>query len=215
MPIKLLLDHRVDETQCSVTYNSGTGKSTIVLPFDDGGSPQQPFVMYGRSPLGGDYIAKPGELVDAEVVDLTPVTLEVDGDWTSYKFYVGKNYLFSFTFSPIILRDRDTEAPITGGRLQINRMFLNYGDTSYFRAVVTPAHRTTYTYAFTGYQLGSSNVLLGDIPVLSGTFRFPVQANNLGVEVKIESDAPFPVHLLNGDWEGQWGSQAIQPARRL
>ncbi|CAB4165321.1 hypothetical protein UFOVP823_30 [uncultured Caudovirales phage] len=213
MPIKLLLDHRLDETQVTRSYSSGTGKTTITLPFADTHA-ANPFVLYGRGISGP--IINAGQLVSTITTSSSPyVVLTVDGDFTSEEFYVGKNYTFEKTFSPIILRDRTTGAPLTGGRLQVSRMFLNYGDTGYFRVLVTPASRDTYTYPLGAYQLGSGTTPLGEIPLLSGEFKFPVLANNLKVSIKVQSDAPFPLKLLNGDWEGQFGSQAVQAARRI
>lgn len=211
MPIKLLLDHRLDETNVTVTYDAGTDVSTIELPFDELYW-QDPYVMYGRD---GCTLALPGEKINATPYDASPASLQVDGDWTAEPFYIGKPYTFTLTLSPVVLRDQRTGAPITGGRLQLARMFLNYGDTGYFRVVVTPGGRSTFTYPLSGYMLGASTTLLGEVPMLSGTFKVPVMANAANVTVQIISDAPFPLKLLNGDWEGQFGSQSVQAARRL
>ena len=214
MIIKLLLDQRLTEAQVtSITYNTNTGLSTITLPHADSNSSNNPYVMYGR---GGSTLARAGESVAVTITASSPnVIFTCEGDWRTDKFYVGKLYTFNATLSQITARDRTTGAPLTQGRLQLSRCYVNYGDTGYLRAVVTPGQRETFSYPLTAHQLGTSETLLGAIPLHSGTFRFPVMANAANVSIQLISEAPFPLKLLNGDWEGQYGSQAVQLARRV
>lgn len=219
MTVKVLLDHRFDETTvASEVYSSSTELTTITLPIHDKHGASQattggyPYVVYAR---GGSTLGKPGQLIASTVTQQYPLVLTIAGDWTADNYYVGKNYLFDLTLSRIVLRDKTTAAPLTGGRLQVAKIALNYGDTAYFRAEVTPLARDTYTYAFTGQVLATSQATIGSVPLQDGIFRFPVKSKAENVTVHIKSDAPLPLKLLNGDWYGQYGNQSVNVTRRV
>lgn len=203
LPYAVLLDRRVDETKLTRTYNAGTGRTTIVLPYPSTAALQ--VVAYGAG--AGRY--KPGQIVNHETV--SPTAIEVAGDVTSGHLIVGLPYIKRWTFSPFQIRE---EAPGGGlvakteGRLQVRRVEVNYADTGYFKATVTPVGRDPYVYTFTGRVVGSGRSPLGAVAIESGSFRFPVMANNLGVEVEIINDKPVPSRLLNADWEGNWTPRA-------
>jgi hypothetical protein len=192
------LDRRVNNTQCTVAYNSGTKKTTITLPYAEPGDLQ--FVVTEE---GGPR--PPGFVIDPERPANNQV--RVPGDYSSTEFRVGRKYELRYKFSPLVVRSEATgggQVANTEGRLQLRRMLINYAETGYFRVNVTPFRRETYTYRFTGRVIGSARALLGQPGIETGSYRFPIMANNMGVEIELVNDTPLPCRLLNADWEAQY-----------
>ena len=192
------LDRRLTEAQVVKSYDPVTRRTTINLPYSET-NPLQ-FVVAGP---GGPR--PPGFVIDPQVVDGDTIT--VPGDYTNVPFRVGRKYEMRYKFSPLLVRN---EAPGGGqvanteGRIQLRRMLINYADTGYFRVEVTPFRRDTYVYRFTGKVIGSAQTLLGESGVETGSFRFPLMANNMNVDIVIINDTPLPSRLLNADWEAQY-----------
>jgi hypothetical protein len=136
----------------------------------------------------------------------------VTGDTTGEGAVVGQRYTMETELSPLVLRERNTEAngirATTSGRLQIRRMAINYADSGYFKVAVTPKGRTTYEYLFTGYTLNELDSPIGAAAIQTGVFRFPVTANNLGVSIVISNDSPLPSNLLNIEWEALYTARS-------
>jgi len=202
--LRILLDHRLDETQVtSVSYDSATQLSTITLPHDIDGTATSQYVMYGR---GGSTNLKPGQKATITQTSSSPVTFTVKGDFTSDKVYVGRNYTATYRFSPFVLRRRDN-TPVTEGRLQVQRLGINFGPSSYFDVKVTPQNRETLSKPFTGKQIGTSTAIIGDIPLFEGTHTVNVKANNQKCTIDVESDAPLPMNIISADWSGMFGNR--------
>tara|TARA_R110002074_G_scaffold370186_3_gene545030 strand:- start:491 stop:2221 length:1731 start_codon:yes stop_codon:yes gene_type:complete len=203
MGIQLRLDTRFDETNVtSTTWNAGTQLSTITLPIARvGGSAE--YVLYGR---GTSTLIKAGQKLTTTSTGTDPVSFTVSGvDLSADDFYVGRDFTMTYELSPMVYLNKRTGTPRTEGRLQLSRGYINHGDSGYFRVVVTPTSRDTYTYPFTAKALGTSTTVIGAIPDEEGTFRFPIMANNLHVDMSIINDSPFPSNLLSGGWRGQYG----------
>jgi len=201
LAIKILLDHRMDETQVtSATYNAGTGKTTIILPLNEAGD--EAYVVYGRL---GSTLVKPGELAQITTTSTSPLTFTVDGDWESEPFYVGKNYRKEWEFSPIVYRDRRDGTAKTAKRLQLKRLIVNYGQTGYLSGDVTAQARTSRSVIFNGMLLGTSETVIGAIPLADGALSIPVKTQNLKATLKLVNDKPFPSRVLSGEWRGDYG----------
>jgi len=120
------------------------------------------------------------------------------------RFYAGVSYTLRYVFSPLLIRE---DAPGGGrvanteGRIQVRRCLINYADTGYFKIEVTPERRDTYTSVFTGRIIGSGRNRIGQTNVETGSFKFPVMANNMGVEIVLVNDSHLPSRHLNLDWE--------------
>lgn len=203
LDFRILLDRRVTADDCTLSYDSSTDKTTITLPYPEDGDLQ--VVGDGSGSIAGGFV------VNHTVVDSTNIT--VPGDKTSGGFFVGRVYTMKYGFSPLILRE---EAPGGGtvanteGRLQVRRMLINYADSGYFKIRVTPFRRDTYEYVFTGRVIGSAKTALGTGGIETGTFRFPIMANNFNVDIEIINDSPFPCRFLNADWEAMYIARAVR-----
>ena len=158
----------------------------------------------------GDYLAvvatgqpqPAGTLL--EVTEGAPGYGRVKGDFSDCDLLVGRKYLFRYKLSPLLIR-QDSGAGQKAdmmGRLQVRTATVNYSETGYFQAKVTPLHRDTYTYTYTGKTLGLPSATLGTINMASGKFSFPVLSQNTTVDIELLSDSPLPCSFLSLDWEG-------------
>ena len=81
-------------------------------------------------------------------------------------------------------------------------MSFDYSNTGFFQVVVDHDNRSAKTYSFNGYIIDSSNALI-DEPVLdTGTFRVPIQAQNTQHSVTIRSSSYLPANIVSAEMEG-------------
>jgi hypothetical protein len=197
----------------SVTYNASTDRTSFNLGFDmhRNGPGTDPATLEAVliSPMHGLPAGHRFVLTDAPGAPGSPTTVTLPGNWTSTAaknaVVFGRRYELRHRFSPIFVR---AEAPggglvaITDGRLQLSTMRVNYTDTGYFVAEVTPFRRSTYRVPFTGRVVGSARNLTGRLSLETGTFSFPIRARNLDVTIDLVNDSPYPSRFLNAEWEG-------------
>jgi len=189
----VLLDRKVLITG---TYNAGTNQTTFTLPYPD--------TNVKNVVLSGSWSASlKGRLID--LVSSTSTTAVVTGDYSAHPAFVGLKYVFKYRFSTFFVREQKgsgTSSTINSGRLQLKKLKLVYGDTGYFTVTLFPRARTSSIHKFTGQILGSSNFILGQPTLESGTFQLPVQCRNLDIEMEITSDSYLPANFLSAEWEG-------------
>lgn len=193
----VLLDHRVYSVDGSmaVTYDSGTDKTRLTVPYDHTGELEF-YRMDG--PIGDDI---PVTKISGSVYEF-----DFDGDYTSWTIQGGVPYTFMYQFSNQYIREDSPtgEAAVQEGRLQIRYMSLIYMDTSYFRAEVTPVNNQTFVHPFTARVLSDADNVLGVVPRDTGEFRFPVFAQNDKCVVKIINDKAFPCAFGSMEWTGMY-----------
>ena len=190
---EVALDRRVTQAQCTVSYNAGTNKTTVTLPY----TPGVPVRFVGGS---GSVSGLPSEVLSYTMSGSNYV---LNGNVT--KFFAGIPYRWEYVFSTLTVREEagtGGAAAMMRGRLQLHYLLLQFARAGYFRVEVYPKGRDTYTYPFTGTIVGSSETLLGTDVVLSGEFKVPVQCRNTDVVIKIVGDSHFPASFLSAEWEG-------------
>ena len=126
------------------------------------------------------------------------------GNYANCDLIVGRKYTFRYVFSPITVKQQAGQATKsdTVGRLQLRNMQINFSETGYFKTLVTPIGRSTKTYIYSGKTLGLSSATIGQLELDTGKSQFPILAQNTGVDIEINSDAPLPCSFLSADWEG-------------
>ena len=115
---------------------------------------------------------------------------------------MGIPYTLTYGFSPQYVRERDGSQSIQSGRLQMRTMRVNFEDTGFFKIEVTPDHRQTYTYEYSGVTLNQAGSIIGEVVLNDGTFRFPLQSKNDRVTIEIKSDSFLPCAFQSAEWEG-------------
>lgn len=194
------LDRKTTLTPSNCTYDAATNLTTYTLPYQMKTS-QEIKVVKGTN------------FGDRKGTDLTSTrpsatTVSVVGDYTApaenKQVIVGVPYDMTYEFSTQHVREKGGAQSVQSGRLQLRTMRINYEDTGYFKVQVTPEARQTYEYEFTGVVLNQAASTIEDVILSDGTFRFPVQAKNDQVSVKVTSDSYLPVQIQNAEWEGHY-----------
>ena len=193
------------------SYDITTNTTTWTLPYEMNTSQEVKVIKFNNF---GDR-----EGTDITTTRPSTTTVAATGNFTSfstpaggigggginyYDVLVGIPYDMTYEFSTQHVREKNGAQSVQSGRLQLRTMRINYEDTGYFKVQVTPEARQTYEYEFTGVVLNQSGSTIEDVILSDGTFRFPVQAKNDQVSVKVTSDSYLPVQIQNAEWEGHY-----------
>jgi len=195
----VLLDQWAEVTG---VYDAGTGLTTWTLPYAHGSSTDLAVI------LGAGFGT------DDEGRQLTPTfttttAFTVSGDFSASTAIIGFNYTMLVELSKQYLRD-SSDQTITTGRLQIKRLWVNYADTGFFQFKVTPTSRTARTFAMTGRVLGDAGNLIGRVPIVSGSQRFPVGSRGDTVKLEIINSTHLPSKITSVAWIGQFNELTRQ-----
>jgi len=207
------LDRLLLGARCaSATFNSGANTTTFDVGFDlrfngpgtDPGTIEGIVITpFNGLPAGHRFVPSAAGAQGASTA------LTIPGDWSSTgarnAIVFGRRYELRHRFSTLLVRSPASGGglvAVTDGRLQLSMMRVNYTDSAYFRAEVTPFRRGTYTYPFTGRVVGSARNLLGQLTMEAGTFSFPIRTNNMQATIDLVNDSPYPSRFLNAEWEG-------------
>lgn len=190
---KTLLDRRVDVTG---TYDSPTDLTTFTLPFPD--SDDKEVIA------GAGFSGQGGALLRSTRVDST--TLTVQGDYSGSEVTIGTPYNMTYEFSTQYVKEEQNGilAARTDGRLMMRNMSLQFEDTGYFEAHVTPLARAEHTYQMTGKILGSIELILGSPSLISGTWSFPLYSQNEGLHIELHNPTHLPSKLQSATWEAEF-----------
>jgi hypothetical protein len=128
------------------------------------------------------------------------------GNYTNNDLVVGRKYSFRYVLSPITVKTAvgNSQKSDTVGRLQLRTMQINFSNTGFFKANVTPVGRNTYEYIYSGKTLGLPSATIGTIDLDTGNMKFPILSQNTAVNIELSSDAPLPCAFLSADWEGMY-----------
>ncbi len=129
--------------------------------------------------------------------------LFAEGDYSGVTMVIGCRYKFRYKFSTIF-----APKPSNGARqadqlvkLMLRNMVVNFNETGWFKALVTPEARDTYEYVFSGKTLGVSSNIIGQVNLVDGSFKFPIGTKNLNTDIVLENDTPLPSVFTSADWE--------------
>jgi hypothetical protein len=126
---------------------------------------------------------------------------------TATPFWAGEVYEMSYTFSDVTLKQQTQTggyAVVADGRIQLRYGTLIFADSGYFQVEVTPDHRDTSTHKFTGRILGAGSLVIGEIPIESGEYRFPVFSKADQTTIVVKNDTPLPSNLMSAEFELNW-----------
>lgn len=194
------LDRKVDETQCTTSYDSNLDHTTWTLPYSTATSKQ---VVVRPPKAHPRYI--PG--MNLSILSQTNDSVTVAGDFTGVPVFIGLPYIALYRFSKQVIKedaDGGGKSIVGTGTLRLRRWSIEFHNTGYFRAEVTPDYRETETSVFTGRILGAGSNTIGRIPISDGRFRFPVLSKSDRVTIDLINDSFLPSSWLSADWEGTY-----------
>ena len=199
------LDRRITDADCSPTYDSATGVTTLTLPYAVAAGRDYQVVSRATA------TEEPGHIY---TLSSTPsgTSIVVEGDLTGVSFWVGEKYTFSYQFSAPRLREatatRGGRGTVATGRQQAKYGTLVYDDSGHFTVSVTPKGRDAQVNTFSAVVLDSGSDMLGELSLDSGGFRFPIHSKNDQVDITLENDSPLPSNFVSIEWEADFTTQS-------
>lgn len=186
-------------------YDAVNNWTTWTIPYDITG-------LSMVSVFGAGFTGRVGyETTATTVVDAAAGTVRIlNKDYSTGVVYFGVRYELRYRLSTISLREKDSNGgskAITDGRLQLRNIFINFGQTAYLRVEVSSPGRQMYAYTYLPNVLGQS-FTVGEVHLVTGRFRAPIQAKNDQVTIDIVSDSHFPCAILSIDWEGEYTTRS-------
>lgn len=192
------LDRRLDQSGVAATYNSGTGLTTYTLPY----------TITTNASMA--VVTKTG--LSLATTKASSTTLTVPGNYTT-NVWIGDKYTMVYQFSEPTLKtpvQTGGIATIAAGRYQLRYGTISYGNSAFFQVKVQVDAGSTFTYDFTGRNVGDINNLIGSVTIASGDFRFPVYSRNTQVKISVENDSPLPSNLLSAEYEALFSERSTR-----
>lgn len=196
-PGRYVIDQQVQKSKLTLSYNAGTGLTTITLPYS---SPKT--LDFVGSETGVDEETTYLDIrLDTTRVNATTYT--VVGDITGWDAIVaGVPYTFSHTFNQFFIRDKNqtgNPANLDVDRLQLKYMSLKYTDTAYFTTKLEYPGRDVITGIFESKLIGNPISTLGKTLFHEGIFRVPLVGNSQEIKLTIENDSPYPSSFASAE----------------
>ena len=86
----------------------------------------------------------------------------------------------------------------------MDKLYIKFEDTGFFKVQVTPENRDTSEHEFTGKFLGAASTAIGQINLESGTFRFPIMSRADKVDIDVKNDTFLPTQLSSAEYEAMF-----------
>ena len=189
------LDRKLSNTQITESYNAGTNRTTITLPY----AITNAMKVVGRSGASN----KAGQAIST--VSQSGTSIVVTGNITAQNYFIGEQYEFKFTFSQQFIQIADTQGSrisVKEGRLQIRNWNVSFNDTAYFTTTVKPVGRDASNTTYTGTVTGTG--LLGTVNIGDGDYTFAVQSQNDKLAITVKNDSHLPSNFINASWQGYY-----------
>jgi hypothetical protein len=190
-PYRLFLDSK-REFSGTLTYLPYADKTTAKISYD----------LWGA---GDTYcFVRSDGYYETFTFTKNTTSVELSGDWSGESFWYGVPYTFDVTLSKCLIKTAN-EAGIDvldNGKVQVRSFKVHYSKTGSFNVIVRNNEKgKEYTYVSTNKQLGTISSKTDSMNIADGTFKFPVQDCNTGVEIEIVSDTPQPITLVSGSFD--------------
>lgn len=152
-----------------------------------------------------------GAVFATTTLDNTGATtiVKVAGNLTdgAKKCWVGVPYTMTHELSELYIKDQKGLV-VQSGRTMLRKFHVNFSNTGYFQATVSSPGRDDFTYTFSGKTLGTSDLVLGTAPAMTGIWSFGLHAESKGTSITFTNTSPLPSAFLAGEWEAEWVMQS-------
>ena len=214
---QILLDRKIDTSFSGVTrsFNSGTGRTTVALPFMT--TTSRIMVVTKSSPpasttAGGITSGVGGAVVPVVQANGYVTSFELVGDYSTVPLWIGEKFTMEHTLGRINLRapgSKGNAVVVPSGKLYLRRASLSIDNTKSFTVVVqNEGAGSTFVYPFGSAVLGTASSAVNYNSLKDGVFRFPIMSKNEKVKIKFTNDTPYPCAFLSMDVEAQYVSRS-------
>jgi hypothetical protein len=183
LDFNVALDHKV---QLTGTYDAATNKTTYTSPYGE------------RANL---FAVDAATGVDLSLSN-SGATYYVVGNFPNAIF--GTKFISKYQLSTVYIKEQSPnggQLSVTSGRLQVRTMSFDYEDTGFFKVKIKPVDRDERSYTMNGQIISDSSFVIDSPPIVSGTFKVPVQAENTKHTVTVETNSFLPMHLVAAEIE--------------
>lgn len=206
-----LLDRQISSSitadigTASFTYNAGTNKTTVNLPYRTVNESQ--FVVIKEDSTDASESEKRWIVAASVPAGVTSFICDSLGDFSSSSWVFGEKFTFTFRPPQIMPYTRTaTDNTYIGnrtGRLQLRYCDIYYNDARYFTVEVTPKHRDTVTYEFDRRDPLNGNIVVSEEePFEEAKFRAYIQSKNDQVTVELVNDSIDQAKFIALEWTG-------------
>ena len=206
-----LLDRQIsssittDVGTASFSYNGGTNKTTVTLPYRTV-NPSQ-FVIIKEDSSDASESEKRWIVANNVPAGVTSFVCDSLGDFSSSSWVFGEKFTFKFQPPQLMPYSRTaTDNTFIGnrtGRLQLRYVDIYYNDARYFTVEVTPKHRDTVTYEFDRRDPLNGNIVISEEePFEEAKYRAYIQSKNDQVTVELVNDSIDQAKFIALEWTG-------------
>lgn len=196
-PGRYVIDAQVDKVRMTLSYNSGTDKTTVTMPYGS----TQTFDL-----IGSFDSVDPEQVITHFRFDVTRVNstqFTVDGDITGWTFLTaGIPYEWRMTFNEFFIRDKSntgSPAQLDTYRLQARYLSLNFNDTSYLKSTLLYPGRAPIIGYYESKTIGSPLVIVGKTSSLEGVWRVPLVGSTQDLTLTLSNDSPYPSSVTSAE----------------
>jgi hypothetical protein len=194
------MDYREEKAIANGVYNSSTNTTPVAISGK----------YFGNATDVAKVVAC--RKSDGRTLEIASVTsdgsggtiVNLKGDEDNQSVFLGLSYNFLCTLSPIYVRGN--EGPKTQAKLKLRNVAVSYGNTGMFSVDVTPLKRNTYTYTYSGVNVGS--FITGNFGMTSGSFKVPVVSDGVTATITMRDSSIFPCSFFSVHWEGMYVQRA-------
>jgi hypothetical protein len=202
----ICLDRRINEADFILrTYNAGTNRTEITLPYDiEAGEIGNMRVVSRAATAPAQRAGTDYPIVASNLTVSGSHKVYVSGNQTAARVWFGKAYTMTFEFSRPQLKNitnREAQVQTVDGRWQMLYGILSYEHSAYFRSSVTAEGREAVEKE---YISPLANGLEPD----TGRFSFPIMAKNTEVTIQLINDSPLPSNFIDAEWVGRFTSRS-------
>ena len=196
-PVRLYMDAKkriTIDSSVDAVYNDYTNRTVFNIKK----------VYNGYKPYSESIYVADTEGVVQEVPISSEGLVEIVGNELGKVVFVGRAYEFYAELSTLMIKQPSNTGGVVAeneGRLNLKYFTVDYNNSGVFDAEVTFRGKT-YKYTNTAKYLGTTTAKLGKLELNTGSFKFPLQAENTGLTLVFRSNSVLGINLNSGSWEG-------------
>lgn len=183
----IYLDRKFSKQDCGyLIYDVNKDITHIEIPYFE----DEPLYM---------VFTKNDSHIKSQIANLTKTdtndrTYKVNGNVTTDEFLIGRRYTSKYTFSPQYLRsDKDKHLVVDSDKKFIIEMLsIYFTSTTTFNIAVKHSNKRILNYTYTGYEVGSNESRIGEVPIKTGAFKVRLMSLHDRVTITLHSDSYLP-----------------------
>jgi hypothetical protein len=206
-----LLDRQISNSittdigTASFSYNAGTNKTTVTLPYRTVNTSQ--FVVIKQNKNDSSESEKRWIVASSIPAGVTSFVCDSIGDFSNSSWVFGEKYTFTYQPPQIMPYSRTaTDNTFIGnrtGRLQLRYVDIYYSDSRYFTVQVTPKFRDEVIYEFDRRDPLNGNIVISEEePFEEAKYRAYIQSKNDQVTVELVNDSIDQAKFIALEWTG-------------